>query len=89
MDDRNAGRERLRRAREADGLPVEPDTAGIGRVNARENPAERALAGAVLAAERVAAARSDLDADIIERHHAGKALGDALEADGGNGCQAG
>ena len=57
MDDCNAGRERLRRAREADGLPVEPDTTGIGRVNASENPAERALAGAVLAAERVAAAR--------------------------------
>jgi hypothetical protein len=51
----------------------------IGRVDAGEDLSERALAGAVLAAEGVAGARRDLERDVAERLHAGKALRDALE----------
>ncbi len=49
----------------------------VRRVNAREDLAERALARAVLAAERVARARGDLEADVVQRDDAGKALRDA------------
>ena len=77
---------RVGRARESDGLATDDDAALVGRVNARQQLAERALPGAVLAAERVAGSRGYLEGDAIESDHAGKTLGDAVEPDRGHRC---
>ena len=67
---------------ELHGAPLDEDLPPVGPVNAREDLPERALAGAVLAAQRVAGAGGDREADVLERQHAGKALADVLEGDG-------
>ena len=77
----DAGGERLLRAGEADRLAEDDDAAAVRRVDAAQDLAERALAGAVLAAERVARPGGDLEADVVEREHAGKPPGDVLEPD--------
>ena len=65
------------------GRPSRSDLAAVGRVDAGEDLPERALAGAVLAAERVTRAGGDLERHVLERHHAGKPLGDVIETDRG------
>ena len=63
------------------GLPSTINLAFVGRVDARQNFAERALAGAVLAAERVTGTSRDVEAHVPQRLHAGKAFADALETE--------
>ena len=82
MDDRHAGVERVGRMGEADGPAVDLDLALVRHDDAGEDLPERALAGAVLAAERVAGARSDLERDVVERDDARKALGDVVDSHG-------
>ena len=68
----DAGGERVARAREAH-LPAVARTAPVvGCVDARENLSERALPGAVLAAERVAGAGGDLERDVVSACTPGK-----------------
>ena len=82
VDHANARRKRLFRPAENDRLSKQNDAAGISRVDAGQDLAQRALAGAVLAAERVARAGSDVEADILEGTRARKSLRDVLETDG-------
>jgi hypothetical protein len=73
------------RSRRMDDLAVEADLAAVGGVHAGEDFAERALARAVLADERVAGAALHSEAHPVEREHAGEALGDAVELEEGHG----
>ena len=71
VDHADAGGERLARARRsATGRPTITMLPRVGRVDAGEDLPERALAGAVLAAQRVARPRGDLEADVLERDDA-------------------
>ena len=56
--------------------------ARIDGIDAREDLAERALPGAVFPTERMARPGGHVEADVLERQHAGKALRHALETDG-------
>jgi len=58
---------------------IDADFTRIGGVNAGEDFPEGAFASAVFADERVAFTFFDLEADPIESHHAGEALGDVVE----------
>ena len=64
------------------GVPSSKQRALVGLDDAGQHLAERALAGAVLAAERVARAGRDLDGDVLERDGAGETLRDVAELDG-------
>ena len=66
-------RDRLRRSTR--------ELARVGRVDARQDLAERALARAVLAAQRVARSGGDVEADVLSATHAREALADVPEAD--------
>ena len=61
---------------------VEEDLALVGPVEPRQDVRERALAGAVLAEERVHLARGGVEVDVLVRDHAGKALGDPAHGHG-------
>jgi hypothetical protein len=56
VDERDPGGERLARRRERDGRATQPQLALVGADGARDDLAERRLAGSVLADERVHAA---------------------------------
>ena len=58
------------------------DLASIRRMDAGQDFSKRALPGAILAAERVAGTRRDVEADALERARPRKPLRDGLEADG-------
>ena len=62
-----------------DYLPIEPQLAGVGGVDAGENFPERALPRTVFPDQRVARTALDRHADPVEREHAGEALGDRVE----------
>src|SRR5262249_3667610 len=79
VDHRHAGPQRVGRRLEANRLATNLDPTIVGEIDARQNPAERALAGAVLAAERMAGAARDLECHVLERHDAREPLRDALE----------
>jgi hypothetical protein len=64
---------------------VEPDRAGVAAVGAGHHLDERALAGAVLADERVRLAGGEREVDGVERRRAGEALRDPLHAEEGLG----
>ena len=68
------GVERVARAVEHDRLAVEADLALVGPVEAGEDVRERALAGAVLAEERVHLADGRLEVDAVVRDDPGEAL---------------
>ena len=85
MHHRDARRERLARALELDESAINAQFAGVLRLDAGEKAAERALAGAILTAEGVARSSRDVEPDIVQRHHAGETLGDAVELD--RGCR--
>ena len=65
--------------------------AAVGLIDAGEDLAERALAGTVLAAERMTGPRGDREADVLEREDARESLGDVGEGDrwdhDGSRCQ--
>src|SRR5205823_254200 len=79
MDHADAGRDRVARRGEVDGIAVDDDLAGIGTVDAGEDVHQRRLAGAVLTEERVDLAGPDLEVDPGIRQNAGEGLGDAFE----------
>ena len=90
MDDADAGGERLLRPlKSRRACRTTLDVPAVRLVDAGEDLSERALAGAVLAAERMTGPRGDREADVLEREDAGKSLGDVLEGDrwGHEQCQ--
>ncbi len=78
---RDAGPKGLGWLRESNGRAVEQQRPLVGLDDAGEHFAERALAGAVLAAERVAGAGRDLHGDVLERDGAREPLGDVVKFD--------
>ncbi len=66
---------------EGDGLAVDLELALVGAVEAREDVRERALAGAVLAEQRVHLALERLEVDVVVRDDAGEALRDPAARD--------
>ena len=60
-------------------LAVQADGAGVGLVEAGDDLDQRRLAGAVLAEQRMHLAGADVEADPVQRAHAGKRLGDLVE----------
>jgi hypothetical protein len=74
--------ERVARRVEADRLAVQADLAVVRAVQPREDVRERALAGAVLAEQRVHLARRGLEVDAVVRDDAREALRDATQRHG-------
>ena len=66
---------------EGDGLAVDLELALVGAVEAGEDVRERALAGAVLAEQRVHLALERLEVDAVVRDDAGEALRDPAARD--------
>src|SRR5262249_12841164 len=64
-----------------DGLAVEKDLAFVSHIDAGEDFAERAFAGAILADQRVATTARDIEADAVQGQHARETLGDAAKGD--------
>jgi hypothetical protein len=81
MDDADA--ERLRRARLGDlhRAAVDPDLAAVLLIDAGEDLHQRRFARAVLAHQRMHFAGAQVEAAVVEREHAGKALADAAQRD--------
>src|SRR6185437_10833026 len=78
-DERDA--KRLRLERMADVVPgaVDAHAAGIGAIDAGQKLDERALAGAVLAADRVNLAGAEGERGALQHHIGAEALGDPLD----------
>jgi hypothetical protein len=83
MDDGDTRRQRLLGSAKRNLAAEDDDPARVGGINPRDDPAERALPGAVLSAERMARPHGDVEGDVFERQHAGEALGHRLQADCG------
>ena len=81
VDRADAGRLRLLRRGELDGLAVEQDLAGILPVIAGQDLDQGRLAGAVLADQRMNLARLDLERGRAQRRDAGEALVDAVHGE--------
>src|ERR1043166_2243268 len=64
-------------------LAVEQDRAAVRLMDAGQEVDQRALAGAVFAAERVGLASPQIEVYPIERPHSGKSLGDASQFEDG------
>ncbi len=77
--------ERVARRREVHRLPVQLHVPLVGLMQPGDDAPQRALAGAVLPADRVARAGGDVERDVAQRHHAGKALGDVADAEARDG----
>ncbi len=69
--------DRQRLGARTDGAAGEPDLAGVGRVDPRQNLDQRRLAGAVLAEQRVDLAAPDVEIDVVERERRGEPLDEA------------
>ena len=76
MDHRDAVAQRVERRGELDLLALQPEGAGIGRVDAGDDFHQRRLAGAVLAHQRVDMAALQAERHVVEREHAGKGFAD-------------
>src|SRR6185295_20322664 len=77
----DAGRPRLHRRAEAHRDAVEPDLAGIGRLQACDDLDQRRLAGTVLADQRVDCPGRDIERDVSQGLYAAEALADADQAE--------
>ena len=73
-----AGDERIGRMNRG---AVQADFALVRHVDAREDFAQSALAGAVLADERVTTAALDLETHSIQRQHAGEAFSKVVKSE--------
>ena len=62
-----------------DGLPVQMHAAGVLRVDPRQDLDQRGLAGTVLAHQHMHLTGTQRQLRLLEREHARKALGDALQ----------
>ncbi len=98
LADREVGQQRLLLEHHADAVPggvggaaqrdrlaSEQDAASVGLVDAGEDAHQRRLAGTVLADQADHLVRPHLDAHRLQRVHAGKALVDLFEGQGGDG----
>ena len=85
IDHGDAVRERLRRAGERDGAPVQQKPAGVRLVHAGENAHQRGLAGAVLADDRLNLAGREGERDAFQGLDARKRLHDAFDGENGAG----
>jgi hypothetical protein len=83
----HADAERTRRLRvgDPDGAAVPQDLALVGVEHAVDDLDQRALAGAVLAQQRVDLAGAHLQAHAVVGEHAGEALGDPAQLQAGRG----
>ncbi len=79
MDHGDAVLERVERRGQLDLLALQPEGAGVGRVDAGDDLHQRRLAGAVLAHQRVDVAALQAERHVVERQHAGEGLADALD----------
>src|SRR5207248_5774081 len=82
VDHPDPGVERVARDVEVDAVAVDEDLALVRPVQAGEDVGEGALAGAVLAEERVHLAGGGLEVDAVVREDAGEALRDPAHRDG-------
>ena len=81
MNDADAGVFGVARVGEAHGLAAQPKLS-LGRVDhAGQDFHQRALARSVFATNGVQLARGDVQRNLAQRHHTGKALGDAADRD--------
>jgi len=78
VDDGDPQGDRVLRAAQGDGLPLEEDLAGVGGVHAGEDLHQRAFAGAVLPDHGVNLAGLQLQLHIVQRQRARKLLGNAF-----------
>ena len=85
VDDRDAELLRVTRALDRELLAVQPERAGVGRVDARQQLHEGRLAGAVLADEREHLAVAQVEPHVIERLHSGEALAHSFDVEQGGG----
>ena len=76
--------ERLARRTEDESFAVQENGAGVRSEHARDDPAERRLAGAVFPDERVDRPAPDLERYLVERPDAAEVLGDAQELEVGS-----
>jgi len=83
VDDADPGPARLDRMPEGDGLAAKLDLAFVGPVDAAEHLHQGRLAGAVLPADRMNFPGMAVEADIVERPHAGETLADAAHRQDG------
>ena len=79
MDHGDAQFARRERRRRINRFPLELNLAFVGHINTGKDFPQCALAGAVLAHQRVATAALDIDAHAVERQHAWETLGDFME----------
>ena len=79
------GRDRVARRAERDRLAVDQDLARVRPVEPGEDVHQRALAGAVLAEQRVDLAAAQVEVDAVVRQHAGEALDDPARLERGHG----
>jgi hypothetical protein len=74
MNDRHARGLGIPYAAECAGAPIDPDDALVLRLNSSKDFHQRALAGAILAHQRVHFAVPELEVDLTQRSHAAKFL---------------
>ena len=82
MDHADPGGDRVAWRAEVDGTAVDADGALVGPVQAGEDVHQRALAGPVLAEQRVDLARSQVEVDVIVGEDAREPLDDAGRLEG-------
>ena len=82
VDHADALPDRIARPLHRDGLFVDQDLAAIRLDQAIQDVHQRALAGAILADERVDLALTDFQIDLVIRQHAGELFRDPAHLDG-------
>ena len=85
VDHPETGRDRVARRAERDRRPVEEDLARIRPVEPRQDVHQRALAGPVLAEQRVDLARAQVEINLVVGDDAGERLDDAAHLERGHG----
>ena len=83
MNERDAGRDRIRHAVARTCDAIDPDRPTARRDNTAEHTHQRRLAGAVLAEQRDHLAGRDRQADVVERDHARIGLADVDQLEEG------
>ena len=81
VDDADPARKASRGSVEVHDAPFDSDLARVGLLDARQQLAQRALARAVLAAQRVTGSAAHVEADVLQRARPRKTLADVTETD--------
>ncbi len=84
MDHGDAEFARCERIEREDRLSIQKNLSRVRDINARENLAERAFAGAIFTDQGVASAAFDFEAHVVQREDTGKPFRDAFEDDEGH-----